>query len=79
MGSGGFPNDVALFQVIVPNNLDLSKNIIPLASGSDLFVNKNCVISGWGRTGMENKSFFSSTIKYGQDSWTCTYLSTAQN
>lgn len=51
-GSGAFPNDVALLRLNKASNpSDISKNIIPVASGSQLFENEMCIISGWGVTG----------------------------
>jgi len=50
VGSGAFPNDVALLRLNVANNPDISKNAITVASSTNQYDNEMCVISGWGMT-----------------------------
>ncbi|KAL4220028.1 Chymotrypsinogen B [Mactra antiquata] len=50
-GQGGFPNDVAVLKLnTATTTTDISKNVITMASGTDLFANEICTISGWGVT-----------------------------
>ncbi|XP_045194612.2 fibrinolytic enzyme, isozyme C-like [Mercenaria mercenaria] len=46
-GPGAFPNDVALLR-LRQNGVDITKNIITIAKGTEDYAGQICTISGWG-------------------------------